>query len=152
MHNTHRQSTDVVDILWVRCPFPLPLFSLLFPAGKQLTIKRLLLRNMSLSPAATPSANPGPVPKLLPLGLVPGVPSKLSLVDVRLAVNDQDFIDYLALFQRQLPTHGSAVDTGARMHTVSATGMHLVFIQLWQHRRLPCTPFGSTEDCQAVPC
>lgn len=90
-------------------------------AGRHLTIKRLLLRNMSLSPAAaTPSAgSTGPVPRLLPLGLVSGVPFKLTLVDVRLAVSDADFKEYLGLFLRELSTSESAVNTGARIHTVS---------------------------------
>ncbi len=36
-----------------------------------------------------------------------------------LAVHQQDFDAYLQLFQRQLSMSGSAVDTGARIHTVS---------------------------------
>jgi hypothetical protein len=92
--------------------------------GKHLTVKQLVLRNATLAPAtaaattAAPAAVPH-IPRLLPLGLVPDVPSSLTLVDVLLAVNQRDFEDYLALFSRELSTSSHVSAAGARIHTVS---------------------------------
>lgn len=82
-------------------------------------LERVFLRNMSLSPAAT-AADRGnaSVPRLLPLGLLTDAPAKLTLIDVRIAVRQQDFDDYLALFRRELSTRAQRKSAGALIHTV----------------------------------
>ena len=79
-------------------------------------MERLVLRNMSLT---KPSAASGATPTLLPLGLVSFLPSSLTLIDIRLVVNQQDFADYLAFFHaHQHKAAAAADDTGTLMHTV----------------------------------
>lgn len=63
-----------------------------------MTLKRLVLRKMALSPAS----GAGGLPRLLPLGLFHDVPRVLSLYDVRMVVDDKVFAEYLAFFRSQL--------------------------------------------------
>lgn len=84
-------------------------------AGFTLTIKRLLLRNVTLAAATDTST-----PTFAPLGLFSGVPEELSMMDVRLAVNSKDFQDYLAFFSKHLRAIRTKDDGGVGMHTVSS--------------------------------
>jgi len=84
-------------------------------AGFTLTIKRLLLRDVTLAAATDTST-----PTFAPLGLFSGVPEELSMMDVRLAVNSKDFQDYLAFFSKHLRAIRTKDDGGVGMHTVSS--------------------------------
>jgi hypothetical protein len=80
-----------------------------------LTIKRLVLLNVTVAPPANSSTGP----KLLPLGLFAAPVSYLSLQDVRFSVPVLIFQQYLSLFQKDLFTVKSKKDGGVGMHTVS---------------------------------
>jgi hypothetical protein len=87
------------------------------PAASSLTLERVLVRNVTLSPAAADGASAA-VPRLLPLGLLTEAPARLTLIDVRMVVRQQDFDDYLALFRRELSTPAQQKSAGALIHTV----------------------------------
>lgn len=92
---------------------------MLLPAARSLTLERVLVRNTTLSPAATAAVGGNvSVPRLLPLGLLPDAPASLTLIDVRMVVRQQDFDDYLALFRRELSTPAQRKSAGALIHTV----------------------------------
>lgn len=80
-----------------------------------LTVKRLLLDNVALSP---PTGRGG-VPVLLPLGMFTTAPKNLSLVDTRLVVSPADFASYLDFFLQQLePGRLTAAAGSINFHTV----------------------------------
>jgi hypothetical protein len=79
-----------------------------------LTLKRLVLRKMTLAPAS----GAGGLPRLLPLGLFHEVPRSLSLYDVRMVVDDKMFAEYLAFFRSQLRSSRDATP-GPSIVTVS---------------------------------
>jgi len=59
---------------------------------------------------------------LLPLGLFssPAAPAKLSLIDVRLVLDQQDFAKYLEFFSKQLDASKLTAGGGSIvLHTVS---------------------------------
>jgi hypothetical protein len=84
-------------------------------AGMNLTIKRMMLLNVTVAPPANSSTGP----KLLPQGLFAVPVSYLSLQDVRFSVPVPIFQQYLSFFQKDLFTVKSKQDGGVGMHTVS---------------------------------
>lgn len=89
------------------------------PAGFTLTLERLLLRNITL----TPASGAGGVPRLLPMGLFSAIPLNVTLMDVRLVVDAPDFQQYLTFFRQQLRSSMDNAGAGPIMHTVRA-GKH----------------------------
>jgi hypothetical protein len=84
-------------------------------AGLSLTIKRLMLLNVTVALPANSTTGP----KLLPLGLFAAPVSYLSLQDVHFSVAVPIFQQYLSFFQKDLFTVKSKQDGGLGMHTVS---------------------------------
>jgi hypothetical protein len=85
-------------------------------AGFALTLKRVMLENVGLSP---PTAAGG-LPVLLPLGMFSTAPSKLRMVDVRLMVSQDVFSSYLAFFSKELDATQLTAEGGSiTMYTVS---------------------------------
>lgn len=84
-------------------------------ADYTLTLKRLVLRGMTLSPFS----GEGGLPRLLPLGMFAAVPRSISIYDIRIVVSEPVFAECLSFFSQQLRT---ARDTtsGPSLHTVSS--------------------------------
>jgi len=65
------------------------------------------------------------VPRLLPLGLFSAVPHNVTLMDVRLVVDEAEFQQYLTLFRQQLRSSMDNAGAGPIMHTVREGGQAL---------------------------
>lgn len=88
-------------------------------AGLSLSIKRLVLLNVTVAPLASTTNSP----KLLRLGLFAQPVTNLTLVDVRFSVPPDIFQQYLAFFGKFLLAVKTKSDGGVGMHTVS---LHLL--------------------------
>jgi hypothetical protein len=84
-------------------------------AGFELSLKRLLFLDVTLA-----SPNDTAFPKLLPMGLFSTAPSRLSMMDVRLAVAPATFQQYLSFFSAHILAVRRKDDGGVGMHTVSS--------------------------------
>lgn len=93
-------------------------------AGYTLSLKRLTLFNTTFAAGSGSNSNSSnesgssAMPKLLPLGLVSMPPTKLFMMDVRMAVDSGEFQRCLAFFSGHLRTIRTADDGGVGMHTV----------------------------------
>lgn len=85
-------------------------------ADFSLTLKRMVLRKLTLAPPS----GAGGLPRLLPLGLFAAVPRSLSLYDVRMVVGEKEFQEYLGFFRQQLRTSRDVTSAGPTMHTVGS--------------------------------
>ena len=83
-------------------------------AGLTLSIKRLVLLNVTVAPLASATHSP----KLLPLGLFAQPVTNLTLVDVHFSVPPDIFQQYLAFFSTFLLAVKTKSDGGVGMHTV----------------------------------
>lgn len=122
--------------LCVVCPTPLSVWSLSTHArtttGYSLSIKRLVLRNLAL----TPASGAGGLPRLLPLGLFDSVPRNLTIMDCRIFVSPETFQEYLAFFKKQLRTSRNSSAAGPSMHTVRVSvGACVIVGVLWANQR-----------------
>lgn len=99
----------------VLCP-DVTCFNCVMYADFSLTLKRMVLRKMTLAPPT----GAGGLPRLLPLGIFAAVPRSLSLFDVRMVVEEKEFQEYLGFFRQQLRTSRDATAAGPTMHTVRA--------------------------------
>lgn len=117
-HNYHQQQHHHHCLTLCSRPPSFPPPDLAAAAGFHLTLKRLVLRNATLTPPYQGSATPH-VPRLLPLGLFDAVPRNLTLLDVRLVVQESEFQQYLEFFAKQLRAGGPDAVAGPSMHTVS---------------------------------
>jgi hypothetical protein len=112
---THTASQRVLRMM--RAPYSCPcVAAVLMLAGLRLTIKRLMLLNVT----AIPPTDSTSAPKLLPLGLFTVPVSHLSLHDVILSVPVPVFEQYLSFFREHLVASQSKDASIGGMHTVSA--------------------------------
>lgn len=84
--------------------------------GLRLTIKRLVLLNVTVAPSNSSA------PKLLPLGLFSTPVTNLSMMDVRFSVAPEIFQQYLEFFSKYILAVRTKTDGGVGMHTVSCFG------------------------------